>query len=119
MASYSSSNDHYALKLDATDDDWIQKELVILGGDNQKKIVQSLKLYQNIYYLKLHIEFPEKVNIKIIKAESKLPVYLRQYIPNGDNKMIIDIAGWYGGYYDIVFTNSLRDIIATGKIYIH
>lgn len=116
----SNNSDHYALKMDATDDDWIQIELVILAGENEDEhIAQSLKLFQNIYYLKVYIVLPEKVNVKIMKAGNKLPVYLRQYIPNRENKLIIDITGWYDGYYDIIFTNSLRDIIAIGKIYIH
>jgi hypothetical protein len=134
---YSSVETYYTLKMDEIyEDETIEVELILSGGNPDKStcaesaisamslrsvpssVEKPISLYQSRSYLKANITLNEKMNIKVLNSTTDLPVYMRQYVPSGSNEVMINISRWFGGYYNIIFTNSSGEVIAKGTIYI-
>jgi len=125
MYSFNNLRDHdYEIMSD--DEEWDEVMIKILSGSNRPKnssvtilsLFKPIRVQQNSSTLKVNIDLQEKVNIKITDNTGS-PVYLRQFTPGSTNEVLISTSSWIYGDYNITFTNSSGDIIATGEFCVH
>lgn len=97
-------------------EEWTQVKICIHTSypDYLKLAISPIEVTKTKLNLKLNISFDSKINIKILD-ESDNPLYLRQYKPERNECITIDIRGWGKRTYNMVFKDLLGRVIASGQ----
>ncbi len=122
MYSFNSKNSYYILSVN-DDVDW-EITVKILTGSNRPRMADAgktvslfkpVQIYRSNFGLKVNLFIYGKINIKIVD-NTGMPVYLRQFTPDGVNtKVEINTSGWNSGSYTITLSDAAGTNIAVGE----
>lgn len=80
--------------------------------------IRPVRIFKNAFFLKLNLSISETVAIKITDTDNSR-VYSTKFVPGKSNDILVNIAGWESGKYNITFTNTSGVVIAKATVEIN